>query len=73
MQDYDEALRLEPGNASAFKNRGYARYKAGDMVEALTDFNHAIQLRPDYANAFYNRARVWRATAHAPAAIADLL
>jgi len=50
-----EAIRLHPGFAEAFNNRGLARLDSGDRDGALRDFNEAIRLKPDLAPAFYNR------------------
>src|SRR6266851_4210195 len=58
IQDYDEAIRLDPSNAPAFNNRGYAHRSKGDLKRALQDFDQAIRLDPGYALAFKNRGLV---------------
>ena len=55
LQDYTEAIRLEPDNADAFLNRGIARADKGDVDGALQDYTEAIRLKPDDAEA--NRRR----------------
>jgi tetratricopeptide (TPR) repeat protein len=44
LRFYNEALRLKPDYASAFNNRGNARYAKGDVDGALQDYNEAQQL-----------------------------
>jgi tetratricopeptide (TPR) repeat protein len=53
---FSQAIRLQPDNATAYLNRGNARYGKGDLAGALLDYNEAIRLRPDYADAFHSRA-----------------
>jgi tetratricopeptide (TPR) repeat protein len=53
---FSQAIRLQPDNATAYLNRGNARYSKGDLAGALLDYNEAIRLRPDYADAFHSRA-----------------
>jgi tetratricopeptide (TPR) repeat protein len=55
LRFYSEAIRLKPGYAETFINRGNARYSKGDVDGALQDYSEAIRLKPDYAEAFYNR------------------
>jgi tetratricopeptide (TPR) repeat protein len=55
IDDFNEALRLEPDYASAFNNRGVAYRNMGDLDRAVADYDQAIRLRPDYVAAFYNR------------------
>src|SRR6266511_3782105 len=61
-RDYDraiaalsEAIRLDPKNARAFNNRGFAYARKGDMDRAIADYNEAIRLDPNYALASANR------------------
>ena len=56
-QNYDEAQRLQPGNASVINNRGYSRYLAGDLTGAEADLRLAISLGAP-AGAWTNMARV---------------
>jgi len=55
LQDYNEAIRLNPEYAEAYNHRGVARYAKGDMEGALQDYNEAIRLKPDYVKALNNR------------------
>jgi tetratricopeptide (TPR) repeat protein len=49
MADYDLAIRLNPSDTIAFKNRGLARGNQGDLDGAIADYNNAIRLNPEFA------------------------
>jgi hypothetical protein len=51
---YDEAIRLQPGYARAYYNRGVALGAAGRIQPSLLDFQQAVALRPGYAEAHQN-------------------
>jgi tetratricopeptide (TPR) repeat protein len=55
IDDFNEAIRLEPRNANAFNNRGVAYRNMGDLDHAVADYDQAILIKPDYVAAFYNR------------------
>jgi tetratricopeptide (TPR) repeat protein len=55
IQDFNEAIRLDPNYADAFNNRGVAYAGKGDSSQAIADFDRAIQLDPNYAIAIFNR------------------
>ena len=44
IQDYDEAIRLNPQNAKAYYNRGSAYGRIGKSIEAERDFAKAKEL-----------------------------
>ena len=71
IADYDEAIKLDPKNASALTNRGTAHSEKGDADAALADFDEAIKRNPRYASAYFNRANGYAARADADRAIAD--
>src|SRR5262245_38906590 len=50
MRDFDEAIRLNPKDASYYRPRGYAYYHKGDYDRAIRDFDEAIRLDPKRAN-----------------------
>lgn len=72
IDDYTEALRLDPQNAEAFNNRGLARNSKGDLEGAIADFTVAIRLQPDIAAFYNNRAVVFKDNGNLDAALADL-
>jgi tetratricopeptide (TPR) repeat protein len=55
LQDFDEALRLDPQNAMIHNNRGWAFNNKGDPDHAIRDLDEAIRLNPKFAVAFNNR------------------
>ena len=56
IQDYDQAIRLNPNFASAFNNRGFAYSRNSQYDRAIQDYDQAIKLNPNYAKAFFNRS-----------------
>ena len=57
IQDYNEALRLDPDSALAYNNRGSAYQHKGDYERAIQDYDAAIKLDSNSALAFNNRGR----------------
>lgn len=57
VQDYSEAIKIEPNYPDAFNNRGTAWFDMGKFLAALADFDKAVELKPDYDLAIFNRAR----------------
>ncbi|MCX7704306.1 MAG: protein kinase, partial [Planctomycetota bacterium] len=55
IEDYNKALELDPENADAYGNRGFARSATGDYDGAIKDFNKAIELSPTDALAYAGR------------------
>jgi tetratricopeptide (TPR) repeat protein len=71
LQDFNEAIRLNPNVAGAFYNRGIAYNGKGEYDRAIEDFNEAIRLNPNYAEAFYNRGITFLALRQEARAAAD--
>jgi tetratricopeptide (TPR) repeat protein len=59
IQDYDQAIALEPNYASAFLSRGAAYYGKRELDRAIRDFDQAIGLDPNNALAFDSRGRAY--------------
>lgn len=55
IEDYTQALQVDPQNSYAFYNRGITRDGSGDYEGAVEDFSHAIRLDPANADFFHNR------------------
>ena len=55
IADYDQAIRLDPKDATAYNNRGSARYDRKEYDGAIADYDQAIRLDPKYATAYNNR------------------
>jgi tetratricopeptide (TPR) repeat protein len=57
LQDYDQAIHLNPDNANAYNNRGIIYRIKGDYDRAISDYDEAIWLMSgNFPAAFYNRA-----------------
>jgi len=56
LREHEAALRLEPGNAKAWFNKGTALGKLRRWEEARASYLQAIECRPDFAEARFNLA-----------------
>ena len=54
IHELDEVIRLNPKDAAAYLNRGYAYYKKGEYDKAIDDFDSAVRLCPNYETDFIN-------------------
>jgi tetratricopeptide (TPR) repeat protein len=59
IEDYDQALRLDPGYALSYYNRGDAYRRLGEYRQAIEDYDQALRLDPGYAEAYHNRGNVY--------------
>ena len=64
IQDFDQAIRLDPEYPDAFNNRGVAYAGKGQFERAIEDYDQAIRLDPNYAIAIYNRGLAARNLGH---------
>ena len=71
IEQFTQALKLDPSLALAFNGRGFAHYRLKQYAEAIADFNEAIRLNPKYANAYLNRSAARRASGDKAGADAD--
>jgi tetratricopeptide (TPR) repeat protein len=55
IEDYNQALRLNPDFAEVYYNRGNARDGLQDGKGAIDDYTRAIRLKEDFAPAWANR------------------
>lgn len=58
IDDYDDALEIDPGNVEIWLGRGLAKEKLKDYKGAYSDYTKAIDLKEDYAKAWLNRGNV---------------
>ncbi len=56
IEDYDQAIKLNPKLAIAFFNRGAAYSDKGQHDRAIQDYDQAIKLDPSDADNFYERS-----------------
>src|SRR5216683_211726 len=71
IQDFDEAIRLNPDFAEAFYGRGNARVAKGEYDNAIQDYSQAIQLKPGDFEAFRNRGATFASKGEYDRAIQD--
>jgi Flp pilus assembly protein TadD len=68
---YDQAIRLDAGNAGAYIDRGNAWWTRKEYDLALADYDEAIRLNPWHAGAYGNRGAAWKAKREYDRALAD--
>jgi lipoprotein NlpI len=59
LAEYDEALRLSPGNDQFHKMRGDLYAALGQQDNAIPDFDDAVRINPGYSNAFFSRGNAY--------------
>jgi tetratricopeptide (TPR) repeat protein/curved DNA-binding protein CbpA len=60
IADCDEAIRLEPGKAQAYGQRGRAWAGKGDAERARADYESAIRIDPRNSDLLCQQGRLWR-------------
>jgi tetratricopeptide (TPR) repeat protein len=70
IQDFTQAIRLDPGRPELFRARAEASVHAGDYAQAVADYSEVIRLAADAA-AFSDRSLAYLATGECDRAIAD--
>lgn len=71
LADFDEAIRLDPKNATVYTSRGNLHGDKGNNDKAIADYNEAIRLAPKLAPAYSNRGLSWMAKGENDKALAD--
>lgn len=56
LKDLNEALRLNPNDDIALRNRGQLKIVQGDFLESINDFDEAIKISPENPHSFHCRA-----------------
>lgn len=69
LEDYNQAVELNPQFAEAYLKRGAIRYKMGDDRGVLKDCNAALSINPDLALAYYYQGRARYRLGYTQAAI----
>jgi hypothetical protein len=71
LQDYDEALKVNPDYPLALNNRAWAYYKLGRPRDGLPDVEKALKVSPGSPYALDTRAHIRQALGDAKAAFDD--
>jgi tetratricopeptide (TPR) repeat protein len=58
LEDFDEQVRLAPGNPQAYVDRALLRGRMGDTARAIDDFAAALEVDPDFVPAISGRGIV---------------
>ena len=61
IADFDRAIEIDPGSASAYYNRGIVYNAMRDYARAIADFDRAIEIDPGRANVYNNRGVAYEA------------
>src|SRR5690242_8837979 len=60
IADFSEAIRLDPGSAAGYGNRGNDYLATGRPQQALADYTEAIRLDPTNPGRYVARARAYQ-------------
>ncbi len=71
LEDLNEAIRLDPNQASAYKWRGVTLVTLNEFVRAISDFNTAQRLDPKDNEIYWQRARTYEVMRDYKSAIDD--
>ncbi len=71
IEEYTEAIRLDPQYALAYHNRGFAYDDLGQLERAIQDYDEAIRLNPQWAEAYNNRGWTYEEMGQYELAIED--
>ncbi|CAO0821747.1 Tetratricopeptide repeat protein [Desulfarculales bacterium] len=72
LEDYTQAMRLQPSFTEAYFNRSFVLYKLGRYDDARHDLDRVIALAPELAPAYFNRSFVMLQKGLVARAIADV-
>jgi tetratricopeptide (TPR) repeat protein len=71
IEDFDEAIKLNPNYADVYRDRGLAYYYLKQYERAIEDYNKALELNPEYTLAYNNRGIAYRELKQYEKAIED--
>lgn len=55
LEDFNNALEINPRNASALNYKAFVNYKLNNFAESIEDYNKAIDIDSNNAMSYYNR------------------
>ena len=71
IENFTQALKLNPSNAHLYYFRGLAETKVKYYQGAIEDFTQAISLNPQYIDAYYQRGHIYYSLGGSQKAIED--
>jgi tetratricopeptide (TPR) repeat protein len=71
IDDYTQAIRLEPRDDVLHSLRGFALIKSGEIERSIDDFGTAIRLAPDKPNHYLSRGLIFADKKQFDRAVAD--
>jgi len=71
IAEFDQAIKVEPGNGVLYFNRALAREKLGQVDEAIRDYDGVVLLRVSPREAYFNRGTLLLGKKEYKAAIND--
>lgn len=71
IEDFDEALRLQPGNASILFERAGTFTSLGEFSSAISDYDSCLAIDPANPRAFFQRGVVYYRLGEHPLALND--
>ena len=71
ISDFNEAIRLDSEDPTAFNGRAIAYSRKGNTDRAIADYNEAVRLNPQLAGAFNGRGNAYSKKGDTDRAIAD--
>ncbi|WP_414588642.1 caspase, EACC1-associated type [Scytonema sp. PCC 10023] len=72
IEDYTQALELDPNFTIAYYKRGYTRSEIEDYKAAIEDFTQYLRLNPNDVNVYNSRGNAYYNLGNYPQAIANL-
>jgi WD40 repeat protein/serine/threonine protein kinase len=72
IEDFSEAIRLDPTMADAFLNRGHAWFWRGEHDKALDDYTETIRANPNWDVPYLDRSIAWTKKGQFENGLADL-
>ncbi len=71
IQEFDQALQINPEFAEAYYKRGVTRFDLEDMQGAIADYTKALQLNPDSIESYFGRGLARLALGETQGALED--
>ncbi len=71
MADLDQAIELDPKNASLYQNRGHVNQLKKDYDSAIADYTKLLEFDPRSAATYQARGRCWKEKRELDKAIGD--